>query len=187
MSRFNKDELLDTLIEENQQFLKRIEKNILPLSKDKLNFKPNPKSWNISEIFQHLLISENVYLKQIIALKDDWKESTRETYVSNWFGDFFVGALAPKGKKITKMPAPSFMDPAKISSTADKDPHEVIVTYIQKHQELIDLMKLAKKKDIENIKVKIAVPILKIQLGDAFRALTAHGLRHYIQCEKIIA
>lgn len=184
MSRFNKKELLDTLIEENQQFSKKVEKVFLPLSKEKLNYKPNSKSWSISEIFQHLMISEKVYLKQIIALEDNWKDSTRESYASNWFGDFFVGAITPKGQKVSKMPAPKFLDPSKIENNTDKDPHEVIISYLQKHDLLIAKMEIAKNKDIEEVKLKIAVPILKIQLGDAFRALTAHALRHYIQAEK---
>jgi hypothetical protein len=184
MSRFNKKELLDTLIEENQQFSKKVEKVFLPLSKEKLNYKPNSKSWSISEVFQHLMISEKVYLKQIIALEDNWKDSTRESYASNWFGEFFVGALAPKGQKVSKIPAPKFLDPSKIDTNANKDPHEVIISYMQKHEELIAKMELAKSKDIEDVKLNIAIPVFKIKLGDAFRALTAHALRHYIQAEK---
>jgi hypothetical protein len=182
MARFNKKEFLDNLNEENKKIIKNIETNLLPLSKDKLNYKPSAKAWSVNEIFQHLILAEMVYLKQIREIRKDWKDSTRETYSSSVFGDFFTGLLQPKStSKAYKIPAPKFLDPASKKDWKDKDPHEVIISYLKIHEEIRDAIKEGQIKNIEDIKLKTAVPIMKIQLGDAFRAITAHAHRHYLQ------
>jgi hypothetical protein len=187
MARFDKKEFLDKLNEENKELLKNIESKLMPLSKEKLNYKPSKKAWSINEIFQHLILAETLYLKQIREIRENWKDSTRTSYQSTVFGDFFTGLMEPKAdKKAYKIPAPKLLDPANKRDWKDKDPHEVIISYMKIHEEIRDAIKEGKIKDIEGVKLRTAVPLMKLQIGDAFRVITEHAKRHYLQALKNI-
>ena len=186
-STFNKKEMLDTLIKENQIIISTLKQKYLSLSKEQLNSKPTPKKWSINEIFQHLLVAEKLYLNQFEAFKSNWQNSTKSEFHSNWFGDLFTHLMSPKDETVKyKMPAPKVVDPKGKFDQENTDPHNVTQMLIENHKKWDEYMKLAFNKELEAVKFKIAVPFFKLKVGDVFRVNTAHARRHLIQAEKNI-
>lgn len=184
-STYNKKEMLDTLIKENQSIIHLLEQKYLPLNKEKLNRNPAPAKWSINEIFQHLLVAEKLYLNQFEALEANWQDASKETFNSNWFGDLFTHLMSPKDETVKyKMPAPKVVDPKGKFDQENTDPHKVTQMLIENHKKWDEYMKLAFNKELEAVKFKIAVPFFKLKVGDVFRVNTAHARRHLIQAEK---
>lgn len=186
-SSFNKIEMLDTLIKENEVILNVLKQKYLPLKEEVLNKIPAPGKWSINEIFQHLLVVEKLYLSQFEKIEQNWQNSDAEKFNSNWFGDLFTHLMSPKDEQVRyKMPAPSVVDPKGKFSKENTNPHNVIETLIAYHEQWIKYMNEAKNKEIENVKFKVAIPFFKLKLGDVFRVNTAHVRRHLIQARKNI-
>jgi hypothetical protein len=110
MARFNKKEFLDNLNEENKKIIKNIETNLLPLSKDKLNFKPSPKAWSINEIFQHLILAEMVYLSKLEKLEKIGKTVPEKPIVVLFLVIFSLVCFSLKVLvKLIKFPLQNFL------------------------------------------------------------------------------
>jgi hypothetical protein len=64
----------------------------------------------------------------------------------------------------------------------------VISEFIDQQEKLLALLNTAKKFDLNAVKVGISIaPIIKLKLGDVFRFMIAHQVRHILQAERALA
>jgi hypothetical protein len=153
------------------------------LSPEQLNWKINDSEWSIGQCFDHLIVSNNLYFKNIQKVADG-------THVNNWFsaiplftnivGQQLKKAVSPDSpKKIKTFPVfePGF---SKIEAT-------VIEDFCENQETLISLMEATKDLNLRGIKIPTPISeAVNIRLSDAFEVLIMHERRHFDQAKRVL-
>lgn len=188
--------LTQNLIEEVKTILQKAQQ-LQTLSNDELNFRPNTESWTILECIEHLNRYSDFYLQEIEKRMDEKmdknkslnKEKPNQDYIfkSGFLGNYSANSMLPNatGKKagqINKMT--TFKDKNPIHSGVDK---RVLDTFIDDQHEFIRLLEKSQHVDLNKTKVSLTLPLLKFNLGDTFRFVINHEIRHFIQISTILS
>jgi len=148
--------------------------------------RPAPGKWSANECLQHLNSYGNYYLPAIenairrSVLKQQYPAAQFKT---GWLGNYFTKMMLPsKSGSIKKMNSPGAHVPKSILMS-----HEVITSFIDQQEKMLQLLEAAKKIDLNKTKVSISIaPIIKLKLGDVFSFIIAHNQRHVLQAENAL-
>lgn len=190
--------LTQNLIEEIKTVLQKAQK-LQDLSNDELNFRPNTESWTILECIEHLNRYSDFYLQEIEKRIDEKMDKSKSAnngksklsqdyiFKSGFLGNYSANSMLPnsKGKKagqINKMT--TFKDKNPIHSGVDT---RVLETFIDDQNEFIRLLEKSQYIDLNKTKVSLTLPLLKFNLGDTFRFVINHEIRHFIQISTILS
>jgi hypothetical protein len=155
-------------------------KQLLEYSDDKLQFKQSTKSWSVLECLEHLNMYTAFYNKEINKRMNASLLPFTETFKSTYLGNKFANDMLPKeGMKTMN----TFKSKNPNASKLDKD--QVLLTFIKLQEELLTLISKAKTKNLDKIKTKTTLPILKFKLGDTFRFVIHHNERHVVQAKRV--
>ncbi|WP_300674485.1 DinB family protein [Soonwooa sp.] len=178
--KFNSEDLLSQLITQTKKNIAFVE-SLQSLSDEQLNKRISENSWSILEVVQHLNLYANFYHQEIETKMQQSNLLASENFSSGILGNYFAKSMLPKDK-LNKMKTPKAMNP--IFTNLDRN----ILTVFSQHQnQLLKLLETAKTKDLSKIKTNISLtPIIKIRLGDTFRFVVNHNLRHIKQIERIL-
>ena len=185
MTSYNRDTLIENLLDQTEIVLKKaIEWQLIPHSTFAL--RPSSESWSANECLQHLNSYGRFYLPAIesVLSRSEKRESSTQ-FSSGWLGNYFTKLMMPgtDGKPSTKMNSPKDHAPKTIIES-----RLVISEFIDQQEKLLALLNTAKKFDLNTVKVGISIaPIIKLKLGDVFRFVIAHQVRHILQSERALA
>lgn len=174
----NSQHLLSELISQTQDHISRVQ---IFLEKDqKFLHKKMENNWSSLECFEHLNLYFEYYLPVIATHLEQSKDHPKENFYSGMLGNYFANSVKPKvGMK--KMSSPKAHNPSGKNIT-----EETIYRLIANMNVLISLLEKSKRKNLEKIKIQVAVAkFLRIRLGDCFRFLVFHNERHLQQAERI--
>lgn len=177
--KFNSQQLLEELCTQTLNFIKRAEELQLE-SFEKLNWKQNPTSWSVLECLEHLNLYGDFYIPELRKQLQTNVSTSETTFKSGILGNYFAQSMLPKEK------------PNKMKTFKDKNPVnsqltiQVIERFIQQQNQLLELLDLAKSKNLNTIKTKITIPLIKLKVGDTFRFLINHNVRHFAQLERVL-
>ncbi len=133
--------------------------------------------WSIAQCLDHL----NGYGRYYYPLMEEKMAAytkAGETYTGTWLGNYFVKMMDPD-TGTRKMKAFKNHLP-----TPDLDPHEVVSEFIRQQEQLLNLIRIARHRDLNKIKIPISLTkYIKMNLGDTLRFLVAHNERHVRQAE----
>lgn len=178
--KFKSKELLNELFvqtEANRDFVITLKS----LNDETLNKRLHENSWSILECLQHLNLYGNYYLKEIFDKMMIDVSTPNEYFNSGFLGNYFAQSMLPK-QKPNKMKTFKSMNP--IHSNLDRS---VIDIFIDHQNTLLTLLEKAKNKNIEKIKTNISLTkLIKLRLGDTFRFLINHNIRHIQQMKNIL-
>jgi hypothetical protein len=151
-----------------------------------LNKQPAPGKWSIAQVIEHLNSYNRYYLPEIEkTLKEKGNyQPFNPMFKAGLFGNYFTNMMQPKedGRIANKMQAPKDHRPVDILNT-DK----VMAEFIKGQEQLLELLAWAAKTDMGKLKVSISISrFIKLKLGDTYRFLIAHQLRHFIQVSNIV-
>ena len=170
--------LLLELIEMTRENLSRSEK-FIELSEEKLNFKVNADKWSILECLEHLNRYGDYYLPEIKKSIQAAQKPNDNEFKSGWLGNYFAKSMLPK-EQLNKMQTFKSMNP--IGSQLDQS---VLHEFITQQKTLLELLEQAKGVHLTKNKTGVSISKwIKIRLGDTFRVVVYHNLRHIIQAEK---
>jgi len=156
-------------------------KQLLTVSEDKLQYKNSPNSWSALECLEHLNRYAVFYNKEIAAKTNASTLPFSETFKSTYLGNKFANDMLPKeGMKTMN----TFKSKNPNASTLNK--REVLNSFIKNQEELICLLKTSTTKNLDKIKTKTTLPIVKFKLGDTFRFVIHHNERHVYQAKKAL-
>ena len=156
-------------------------KELLTLSDDKLQFKNSPTTWSILECLEHLNRYTSFYNKEIDKKMKASSLPFTETFKSSYFGEKFSNDMLPKeGMKTMK----TFKSKNPNASQLDKD--KVLLTFIQLQENLLVHLESGFSRNLDQIKTKTTLPILKFKLGDTFRFVIHHNERHIVQAKRVL-
>lgn len=166
---------LKKITEENIQFAE----NLLNQPDEKLNFRLSENSWSILECLEHLNRYGNFYIPEISKRIENSDTKPTEIFKSGILGNYFANSMHPK-EKLNTMKTFKSMNP--IHSKLDKS---VLNEFIVQQKQMIHLLKEAKNIDLNKVKTSISISnLIKLKLGDTFRFVIYHNLRHIEQAKR---
>ena len=145
---------------------------------------PAPGKWSVIQVLEHLNSYGRYYL---LAMERSMNKNTEivEYFKPGWIGDYFTKLMKPgeNGQISNKMKSPKDHRPSKYP-----DAFPVLNTFQEQQQYLLDLLELAKSKNIGAIRTPISISrFIKLKLGDTFRFFIAHEQRHFVQINDALA
>jgi len=173
--------LLQELTDITNDNIKETEKLQL-LSEEQLNFKPHDKSWSILECIEHLNRYGRFYIPEIRERMNASTHKTSTEFKTGVLGDYFAKSMLPK-EKLNKMKTFKNMNP----NNSDLD-IDVLNEFLNQQKEILVLLKEAEQANLTKIKTGITISnLIKLRLGDTFRVVIYHNLRHIVQAKKVLA
>ncbi len=166
-----KDEL-EQIIQENKSIVKELQKESI----EHLNQRPAPKSWSALACIEHINRYDAYYLPKIDEKLDQAASSEVDYFRAGLFGYRFANFLHPDKHQIKTKTFPS-MNPG----SSDLDP-SILDTFLTHQSKLSDQLERSRSVDLNKIKIRSSVTaLLQFKLGDLFRVLVFHDLRHVRQ------
>lgn len=174
----------EILLESLSTQVKEIIKKAAPLKErdsKELNWRPAPDSWSILECLEHLNLYGQFYLPAIERGIHRSKTSPEPEFKPGFLGNYFAESMLPK-EQLKKMKTFKSKDP--IHTALDKT---VIDTFLQQQQQLLILLTRSRKVSLNKIKIPTSISaMLQLKLGDTFRFVINHELRHLQQVERLL-
>ncbi len=187
MAVFNKQSLLTELMD-RIELIKASTQPFLRLNNDQLNYQPAPGKWCISEIFGHLNICNDLYIRQImtkITKAPEIKAGPGDKYNSGWLGDWVYEKIMPRTDgSVFKLKAPKFLHAVAVNLNGK----EVLNHFLQQLDMVDDILRHSGTKDMEGIRIPFSFTrLITLRLGDNLRYLVAHIERHLLQAQKVVS
>jgi len=154
---------------------------VLLKSDQDLNHRITNESWSVLECVEHLNRYGDFYIPEIenrISSSD--KEST-VNFTPGILGNYFAKNMYPKNK-LNKMKTFKNINP--IHRKLSK---EVLKEFVKQKHLILILLERAKKVSLDKTKTSISISkLIKLRLGDTFRFVIYHNLRHIEQAKRIL-
>jgi hypothetical protein len=169
--------LILDLIESTRQNLNFVA--LLKLKNEtELNWKENSESWSVLECLEHLNLYGFFYISGIEKTILNSKHITEIEFKSGFLGNYFAESMLPK-QQLNKMK--TFKDKNPLNSRLDRT---VIDEFINQQNRLMNLLDKSKIVSLNKNKVPITLTKwIKLKLGDTFRFVIYHNIRHLNQIE----
>lgn len=147
-----------------------------------LNWKPNVRSWSLAQCFDHIIVSDQQYFKNIkkaIEQTITEKHLERKPYRAGLLARIFIYTQRPGS--IFKFKTPPIFSPSE--RTEGK---KMLEDFVRHEQELLVLIKRCDGWDLNKFKLSSPVhSFFKFSLGECFSILVTHQERHIRQAKKI--
>jgi hypothetical protein len=171
--------LLNELIERTQRHMNEVQA-FKELTKAQLNYKADAESWSVLECMEHLNRYGDYYLPEIRRRLDQSRHSRSSTFKTGLLGNYFAKSMLPK-EKLNKMKTFQSMNPN--NSKLDRS---VLDKFLHQQETMLDLLNRAKEADLTKVKTSISISkLIKLRLGDTFRVVIYHNLRHIVQAKRV--
>ena len=172
--------LILELIETTRQNLNFAE-TLKTKSSSQLNWKENKESWSILECLEHLNLYGDFYLIEIEKAIDGAKGKSEPIFNSGIIGNYFAEIMLPKAK-LNKMK--TFKDKNPLNRQLDSN---TIDRFINQQIKMLDLLNKARTVSLNREKIPITLTkLIKLKMGDTFRFVINHNIRHIKQIENCI-
>lgn len=159
----------------------RFAESLLQKTDNDLNKRLSEESWSVLECFEHLNRYGDFYIPEISHRISSSKTSFNQIFKPGVLGNYFAKSMLPK-EKLNTMKTLKSMNP--IHGELSK---KVILEFIRQQNQLLDLLEKAKYVDINKTKTSISISrLIKLKLGDTFRFVIYHNLRHIEQAKRIL-
>ncbi|NBC07886.1 MAG: hypothetical protein GVY26_11900 [Bacteroidetes bacterium] len=159
------------------------EQHFRPLSKEQLNWKPDPNKWSIAQCLDHLIRTNEGYLEQFEQIKSGQKRNSlweRMPLFPTLFGNFLLKAVDPANKQ--KVPAPSSFRPAR-----SHFPPEVLDNFLAHNRSAIRSMEQLPADELRKYRLTSpASPVLTLRLDQAVELIPMHEQRHLQQALRVM-
>lgn len=142
---------------------------------------PGQGKWSAIQVLEHLNSYGRYYLPVIERSMTRFRRP-EQFFRPGWLGNYFTKLMMPKdGQVANKMQAPRNHRPG---FHADAKP--VLDEFVQQQQQLLNLLELAKERNLST-RVPISISkFIKLKLGDTFCFLIAHEQRHFVQVRQTL-
>lgn len=162
--------------------LNRIDSTFDLLSLNQINWKPEAKIWSMGECINHLVITNELYLKKMkeFAIKRTSNLNDDFIYSQSFLGKMMTKAVDPENVK--KYKTFKLFDP--LESSASKSAVQDYTLIIKRFIEFV--------KDLNGInlkKIKFSSPVnkfIRLNLGDPLIFIPRHDERHLLQAQRIM-
>ena len=183
MKNYESIELLENLQADTRQLI--LTANYLQTTDPGLLLQEQaPGKWSIIQVLEHLISYGRYYLLAIEKSLEKDRPAVG-VFKPGWLGNYFTKLMRPgdNGVITNKMESPKDHRPSKYL-----DVLPVLTTFLEQQHYLLELLELAKSKNISSISTPISISrFIRLKLGDTFRFLVAHEQRHFAQIDNTLA
>ncbi len=182
MAIYKKQQLLSELLDRTDLISSSVQ-NFMRLSNEELNAQPAPGKWSIAAVFEHLNITNDIYIRRILKKMQQAPDIDGSLFRSGWLGDLAYEQIMPRPNgTVLKLKAPHLLRP----SGDQLNGHEVLNRFLQQMDMIHDILRHAASKDLERIRIPLAsTRMVSLRLGDSLRFVIAHCERHLLQAKKV--
>lgn len=169
----------DNLLRANRAVIDRIRTAAAPMSDAALLQTPFSGGWSIAEVLEHLTISADSYLDRLrlIVGSDHGRTPSPD---ATWKPTLMGGLLVASFRSARKMRAPRIYRPGPTPRP------QVLEEFIKRQEELGRLINEGARFDWRYIHFRSpAIPLIRMNLGDAFAVVVVHAERHAGQIERV--
>lgn len=149
-----------------------------------LHYRPQPAAWSIAQVLAHLNSYNRYYLTHIARAMQQSTYPAATAFRSGFFGNYFTNMMQapPAGAtNFKKYKAPKDHTPPQQQNSC-----EVLTEFREGQERLVTLLRLAASHHLSKVKVPVSISkMIKLRLGDTFRFLIAHQLRHFAQIARL--
>ena len=175
------DQDWETAIAENSEVFSR---EFGKLNGSQLNWKPDPKTWSVGQVLEHLLKTSQSYEPIIAKLLDGSYRTPlmgKITPAVNFFGKMILGAVQPEAQRKTRtFPV---WEPAQ-SAVQDG----ILADFLDSQEVVKNQIKACRQAGLLACVVgSPASGMVVYKLSTAFDILVAHQRRHFLQAQRILA
>jgi len=173
-----RNELIERLEMELDRQINVVVEQFQNLSDEEMNNGGENGGWSIAQNLEHLNMYFNYYNPAIKRAMDNVKDDLgAEQFHSGWLGSYFSNSMDYRTEKKIKA-FKDYIPSEKLNSA------EVVQTFIQNEEELLQLIRKAKSYNLT--KIRIAISLTKwitMRLGDVFQFVILHNERHIVQAQ----
>jgi len=144
--------------------------------------KPDSETWSISEILDHINFVDGLYIDLISNKfqRKDYKPTGRQKFKHRLWVRLTCKFFEPPYKIKFKVPGDN-------EPNADLPVDEVLRSYKEKREQLIELAEKGRGLALDEITVKSPLSdMLKLRISEAFSFLATHQRRHLWQAHKVL-
>ena len=128
MAVFSRQGLITELLDRTE-LIKAGTQPLLRLTDQQLDFTPAPGQWSILEIFGHLNLANDVYIRQILPRITLAPDTPSNQFRSSWLGDWCYNKIVPRADgSVLKMKTVKSVTPARVVT----DRKEVLYSFQRK-------------------------------------------------------
>lgn len=170
---------LESLVRDSRHAMEEARNLLTYNDEETLRSRPSPGSWSALECVVHLNLSMEAMLPGIRQAVGAARQSSQATpvYKMDFTGRLLAWSLEPPA--LIKMKAPKTAQPLESAG-----PEPVLQQFEHLHNELIELLRAAAGKSIDQQRMKSPFANLHYNAYSAFRIIAAHDRRHLLQARK---
>ena len=186
MAVFSRTSLITELLDRTE-LLKASTQVFFRLTDEQLQYRCAPDKWCIAEIYGHLNLSMDANIRTILSRIAKAPDHPGDAYVSGWLGDWVYSVIMPRPDgSVFRLKARKTECPP--NDLAELDPREALGAFQRHCDSLDDILRHVATKDLRRISVPFVRPgLVCLRLGDMLRYLVAHGERHLLQAQRVMA
>lgn len=183
MATFSRQILITELLDRTE-LLKASTKPFLRLTDERLLDRPAPGKWSIAEIYSHLDLSMDEYIRRILSRIALAPDHPVDEYHSGWLGDWLYDKIMPRPDgSVFKLKATA----AHLPNPTDLNGREALEEFERHCDALDDILRHVKTKDLRGIRIPFyGNGLIRLRLGDLLRFMVAHGERHLLQAKRLV-
>ena len=154
----------------------------LRLTEEQLTCPPASGQWNIVQIFVHLRLANDVYIRNILPRISLAPDTSSDQHRSSWLGNWAYEKIVPRPDgSVLKMKTSKMVSPGK-----DLEEGKVVIESFQRQCDALDdILRHSRTKDLRRIRIPFHfIPLLHFGLGDTLRFVVAHNERHLLQAQR---
>lgn len=157
------------------------------LAEDTVNFKLNPETWSCTEVCQHLIRFNEMYMSEINSAIE--KQSplpvfkNSDSFTPKWSAKKLARYMEPPYKFGIKTIKPMYPSNVELSAA------DTFIRLIEINEAIVTMLRNAEKEKWNLNKIKGKHPLLKVyrmSLIDFLIVIDAHQRRHFWQIEQIL-
>lgn len=180
-------DLIQDVTQTTQGLLHILEQDFVRATASDLRKAPGPDKWNSLQCFEHLNRYGHFYLPEFEKAIQKLKAggiTAKQVFKPGWLGEYSVKSmlLDPQTKQPTKK-MPAFK---KYAPSAESVNEAAVQEMVRQQNQLIDLFKQAQEVSLDYRIPTTLSPFIKLKMGDMFRFLVAHNVRHTIQAQRAL-
>jgi hypothetical protein len=148
------------------------------LTADQLNWSTGPGNWSIGQIYEHMHLGNSYYFPAMERAVEFGRYGGHQEVRHSLIGGAIIKAAGPQ----SNAPVPRKLRPGNGPFTSD-----VVQEFDDDHARILMLCAQAEDLDLTSSRIKNPIlPIITMNLADAFEIVTAHAERHLGQIEQMV-
>jgi len=179
--------LLSELSQLTQELINKASKSLSKLSVNQKNWRPNPETWSLNQIFAHLNAYAEYYHVNLINRIDKTRfRDPKDIFVSSPLGRSAWKSMKLGNANNVKR---KFRAPREYNFALNGKPmaEDEVAVFLESQNEMLTIIQKSAEVNLRKVRIPISISrIVKLRLGDCLMFVIYHNERHMQQALNLI-